>query len=223
MTLWIFGDSWGTPWSIPRNAHFLHRYCTEVSGCKYRNLAKAGTGISQVRNTFFQNISDINPRRDSVFFVIPPDIRLFFPVPGESDIRTISVIEREWHNLLGDVNPDTRDRYFYSVVGSEILLLQNTCLAEGLSYTMWHNYGVIDFSAQPYYNLIDTTRFPSTSSMMSNLLGYEYSLADGDDGPDVRITNSSKYFLYRDQHPSVKGHDRLLEIYTNWAKTRTFV
>ena len=129
MTLYIFGDSWGTPWRIPKESHFLHRYCLEVVGCKYKNCAKAGAGISQVRDTFFRNLCNINPHRDSVFFVIPPDIRLFFPVPNEVGIRTISVTEREWHNLCGGVDDYTRDRYFYSVVGSEILLLQNTCVS----------------------------------------------------------------------------------------------
>ena len=81
---------------------------------------------------------------------------------------------------------------------------------------MWHNYGIIDFSSTPYYNLIDTDRFVSKSSMMSKLLGYEYSLGSGEDGPDVSVTNTSKYFLFRDQHPSRLGHDRLLELYIDW-------
>lgn len=219
MTLHIFGDSWGTPWGIPSDKHFLHTWA-DSNSIEYKNFAKAASCISQVRDTFFNKISLINPETDSVFFVIPPDIRLYFPVRKEG-IRSISVVEREWRKLLGKIELHILNRYFNSVVGSEILLLQNTCRSMGLSYTMWHNYGVIDFDSHPYYDLIDTDRFVSKSSMMSCLLGYEYSLAPGADGPDILVTNTSNYFLPRDQHPSVRGHSRLSKIYSDYYQLNT--
>ena len=216
MTLHIFGDSWGTPLGIKDADHWLARY----SANDYVNHSECNLCLSHIRHYFFSKISNIDPSAgDTVFFIIPPDIRMFMWSRG--NLTTISLSNsvgmKDYRKMFRGVSLAGILEYFNQVIGSEILLLQNTCRSLGLSYTMWHNYGVIDFDSHPYYNLIDTTRFVSRRSMMTELLGVEHSLNFLEDGPNLNMIDNSPYFLPNDCHPSLLGHDRLLEIYTNWA------
>ena len=211
MTLHIFGDSWGTPWKIKEKHHFLHR------DKDYINHSKAGISISNIRYIFFIVKNQIRPT-DSIFFVIPPDIRFFAP-----DMRTYSVIQKEWQRTFKYYDTTQLDDYFSSVIFCEIILLQTIAKrVVGDNYWMWHNYGSLDFQHPLYGSEIDHDRFVSYTSMMDHLLGYSTKLEPRQDGPDVQLTNTSRYFLKDDQHPSVKGHNKLHKIYSEFCKDKFF-
>ena len=217
MSLFVFGDSWGTPWRISNREHFLY-------DPTWVNYSQAGACLSHIRHTFFEHLSEIDQCRDSVFFVIPPDIRLFFPEPVSHNSRrdrlaTRSVHTRDWSRAFKGCSLESIYAYFSQVLGSELLLLSNTCRILGIDYCMWHNYGKLDFMDNPYMVHLDRSRFVSRMSMMGHLLGYETDLEPGADGPSVELTNTSKNFLHRDQHPSPAGHATLRSIYENWLNT----
>jgi len=215
MSLFVFGDSWGTPWGIQNHEHFLY----DVT---WVNYSVAGACLSHIRHTFFEHLPEIDIGTDSVFFIIPPDIRLFFPMPRNPrryQLSTRSVHTREWSRAFKGCPLESIYAYFSQVLGSELLLLSNTCNVLGIDYCMWHNYGKLDFLDDPYMLHLDRSVFVSEMSMMGHLLGYETDLEPGEDGPSVELTSTSKNFLHRDQHPSVAGHRILRKVYLDWLNT----
>jgi hypothetical protein len=213
MSLFVFGDSWGTPIGIKVRDHFLW-------GPGTVNYSQVGSCLSQIRHNFFTHLSKIQIGVDSVFFIIPPDIRLWFPqTRPRNGISTRSVYEKNWHRAFKGCTIESISAYFSQVIGSEMLLLQNTCKSLNIEYSMWHNYNSLDFSSEPYMSQLDRSRFVSDVSMSGHLLGYEYDLPPREDGPDILVTNSSENFLRNDPHPSAQGHRTLRSIWLNWLNT----
>ena len=155
---------------------------------------------------------------DSIFFVIPPDIRFFAP-----DMRTYSVNQKEWQRTFKYYDTTQLNGYFSNVIFCEIILLQTIAKRiVGDNYWMWHNYGSLDFQHPLYGSEINHDRFVSHTSMMDHLLGYSTKLEPGQDGPLTQLTNTSKYFLKDDTHLSVKGHNKLYQIYSKLCYDKFF-
>jgi hypothetical protein len=211
MTDYIFGDSWGYPWKIPESEHFFF-------GENSVNYSVPGYCLSAIRDVFVKKLSEIVPGVDTVFFVIPPDIRLYWPnVSGK--MKTWGVVDRVWKRCFKNLSLRCINTYFDQVIGSECLALQSICRDRGITYGMWNNYGVLDFDKSPYMTQLDCSRFVSNRSMMAHLLGYEAELELLEDGPSIELTNTSDNFLANDQHPSVAGHRILRKVYLDWLNT----
>ena len=87
MTDYIFGDSWGYPWKISESKHFFF-------GENSVNYSVPGYCLSAIRDCFVHKLSRFVPS-DTVFFVIPPDIRLYWPDTVRG-MRTWGVVDRVW-------------------------------------------------------------------------------------------------------------------------------